>query len=234
MRTTLKSVFLLVLSLCIISCTSKKNFTSNMEDKTIMEVTTFHINADINPMAFAKRDAKVGSDYTSKQPGFIKRQSGVDDKGNYVVVVYWKSVANADASMSKFMSDASVSDYAQMIDASTMKMSRYVMDKPFNAEDSRFVEIMSFDVKQGTDLPKFDALNHQVETDFTGKRKGFLQRLTGVNEASKQVVAVYWKSKASSDAALQPFMEAPISKEFMQEMDQSSIAMGRYQFLNMD
>lgn len=203
-----------------------------MEAKSIMEVTTFKLSADANQTAFAKRDAQVENDFTSKQPGFIKRQSGVDETGNYVVVVYWESLANADASMSKFMGDASVADYAQMIDAPTMKMARYEMDKAFDAADSRFVEIMSFDLNPGTDMTKFDALNQKVETDVTAKRNGFHQRLTGVDEAGKQVVAVYWASKTTSDAALQPFMEAPISKDFMQEMDQSSIVMGRFQFLN--
>jgi heme-degrading monooxygenase HmoA len=203
-----------------------------MEAKTIMEVTTFNVNPEVNPEAFAKRDAQVEANFTSSQPGFIKRQSGVDDKGNYVVVVYWKTIANADASMKQFMSDASVADYAKMIDVSTMKMSRYTMEKPFDAQSSRFVEIMSFDVKSGTDMEKFEALNQRVETDFTGKRKGFIQRLMGTNEAGRQVVAVYWASKATSDASLQPFMEAPIAKEFMQDMDQASMAMGRYMFLN--
>ncbi len=205
-----------------------------MEGKTVMEVTTFNINANVDPMAFAKRDAQIESDFTSKQAGFIKRQSATDDKGNYVVIVFWKSVANAAASMDKFMGDASVGDYAKMIDGPTMKMSRYAMDKSFDAEDSRFVEVMSFDVKPDTDITKFDVINQKVETDFTGKRSGFLQRLTGVNEAGRQVVAVYWASKESSDASLQPFMEASISKEFMGQMNQSSMAMGRYKFLNME
>jgi len=138
---------------------------------------------------------------------------------------------DAAASMNKFMGDASVADYAQMIDGPTMKMSRFTMDKAFDANESQFVEIMSFDLNAGTDMPTFDALNQRVETDFTGKREGFMQRLTGVNEEGKQVVAVYWASKATSDAALQPFMEAPIAKEFMQNMVQSSIVMGRYEFL---
>lgn len=205
-----------------------------MDGKTIMEVTTFNINADVNPMAFAKRDAQVENDFTSKQKGYIKRQSGIDDKGNYVVVVFWETLADADASMNKFMGDASVADYAKMIDAKSMKMSRYAMDKAFNAADSRFVEIMSFDVNAGTDLVQFNTINQKVETDFTGKRKGFLQRLTGVNEAGRQVVAVYWANKELSDASLQPFMEAPISKQFMSQMNQSSMEMGRYKFLNME
>lgn len=203
-----------------------------MKNQTIMEVTTFGISAD--PMTFAKRDAQVESAFTSKQPGFIKRQSGVDDDGNYAVVVFWESMADAEASMNKFMGDASVADYAKMIDGPTMKMARYTMDKSFDADDSRFVEIMTFDLQTGTDMATFDALNHQVETDVTAKREGFLQRLTGVNEAGKQVVAVYWASKATSDAALQPFMDAPLAKDFMQAMVQSSVFMGRYNFLNVE
>lgn len=205
-----------------------------MAGKQIMEVTTFRLNPGVDPMDFSTRDAQVESDFTSMQPGFIRRQSGVDEEGNYVVVVFWKSIADAEASMSKFMGDASVADYAQMIKGETMNMSRYAMDKAFNASESRFVEIMSFDVTPGTDMTEFDAINQKVETDFTGKRNGFLQRLTGVNEAGRQVVAIYWESKETSDASLQPFMEAPIAKEFMQHMVQSSLGMGRYKFLNME
>lgn len=205
-----------------------------MDGKTIMEVTTFNIKPDANPMSFAKRDREVESDFTSKQPGFINRQSGLDDKGNYVVVVYWESLADASASMSKFMTEASVADYAAMIDAATMKMSSYAMDQSFAAEGSRFVEIMSFDVQSGTDMAKFAVTNQKVETDFTGSRNGFLQRLTGADEADRQVVAVYWASKALSDASLQPFMEAPIAKEFMGSMNQASMDMGRYSFLNLE
>lgn len=216
---------------CIASCGTNKNAESTMNGENIMEVTTFNLNSDANPMTFAKRDAQVERDFTSKQPGFIKRQSGVDDKGNYVVVVYWESIADADASMSKFMGDASVADYAKMIDGPTMKMTRFAMDKPFNAEESRFVEIMAFDVKAGTDMNQFTTTNYKVETDFTGKRKGFLQRLVGTNEEGRQIVAVYWDNKENSDISMGPFMDAPIAKEFMQAMDQSSISMGRYKFL---
>ena len=231
MRINLFACCLLLALISFSSCAMNKASKSDMTVKTIMEVTTFNINSEVDPATFANRDAQVESDFTSKQPGFIKRQSGLDEEGNYVVVVFWESLPDADASMKKFMGDASVADYGQMIEGATMKMSRYTMDKAFAADESRFVEIMSFDVKPGTDMAAFDQLNQRVETDFTSKREGFLQRLTGTNEAGKQVVAVYWASKATSDAALQPFMEAPISKEFMQGMDPASMVMGRYQFL---
>lgn len=225
--------FTVAILLSIASCGVNKNSKGNMDSKTIMEVTTFNINTDVDPIDFAKRDAEVQSDFTSKQPGFIKRQGAVDDKGNYAVVVYWESMTAADASMSKFMSDKAVADYASMINGPSMKMARFGMDKSFAAEDSRFVEIMSFDLNEGVDMANFNVLNQKVETDFTGKRDGFLQRLTGVDEAGKQVVAVYWASQELSDASLQPFMAAPIAKEFMQNMDQASVTMGRYKLLNM-
>ena len=194
MQITLNSTYLMVLLFCLTNCGMTQNPETSVQDKTVMEVTTFNIKTEISPMAFAQLDKQGENSFTSKQPGFIKRQSGVDEKGNYVVIVYWKRTADADASMQKFMNDSSVKDYAQMIDASTMKMERYTMQKPFNAVDSRFVEIMSFDVKSSVDIAHFDALNQSVETDFTSSRNGFLQRITGVNDHGRQVVAVYWAS----------------------------------------
>ena len=107
-----------------------------MKDKTIMEVTTFKINSNVNPMDFKKRDLQVENDFTNKQPGFIKRQSAVDEKGEYVVLVFWEKMTDAAASMTKFMGDPSVASYAKMIDGPSMKMARYMMDKPFDAEKS--------------------------------------------------------------------------------------------------
>jgi heme-degrading monooxygenase HmoA len=215
----------------IFSCVTKNKSESNMNSKAIMEVTTFNINSDVEPMTFLKRDAQVEIDFTSKQPGFINRQSGLDDDGNYVVIVYWETITNADSSMGKFMADTSVADYAAIIEATTMKMERYTINNTYNAMGSQFVELMAFDLNPETNIADFDNLNQKVETDFTGKRDGFLQRLTGVNNAGKQVVAVYWASKETSDASFKPFMEAPIAKEFMKEMNQSSILMGRYSLL---
>ncbi len=235
----MKYTFLLACTLLLLgSCTSNKNNIDSpqdlnpMKEMTIMEVTTFNINSTVNPTDFKNRDLQVQEDFTSKQPGFIKRQSGVNEKGEYAVIVFWKTMGDAAASMDKFMGDASVADYAGMIDGPSMKMARFTMSKPFHASNSQFVEVMTFDVAPGTDMTQFDALNQRVETDFTSKRDGFLQRMVGVDDKGKQAVAVYWESKALSDAALKPFMSAPIAGQFMGNMDQSSVWMGRYKFLD--
>lgn len=197
----------------------------------VLEVTSFQLKTSANTSDFNQLDAQVEADFTSKQPGFIKRQSGVDEKGKYVVLVYWKTIEDAKASMAKFMQDKAVADYASMIDGNSMKMGRYTIKDEFKADNSTFVEVMSFETKEGTDMQSFDKVNKKVETDFTAKKKGFLQRITGVNAEGRQVVIVYWDNKTNSDAALQPFMNAPVSKEFMGMMKQKSIEMGRYETL---
>lgn len=217
-----KLVILVFLGFLVSSCN---------QTKSILEVTAFKTKSVTSTSTFNKLDADVESNFTSKQPGFISRQSGVNEAGEYVVLVYWETLENAQSSMDKFMSDESVASYASMIDGSTMKMSRYVIGDEFKAPSSNFVEVMSFQTKAGTDAKAFYKTNKMVEKGFTAKQTGFLQRITGVDETGEQVVAVYWDSKSNSNAALEPFMENPISKEFMGMMSQSSIQMGRYQTL---
>ena len=92
----------------------------------VIEVVTFQYKNTVNADDFWKEDAKIEADYANKQPGFISRESGYSENDKEVlVIVRWKSMADADASMKKFMNDASVKDFANMIDAPTMKMVRY-------------------------------------------------------------------------------------------------------------
>ena len=219
----IKLIALVILGLFVGSCSSAKS---------VLEVTTFKTKSVTNTPVFNKLDAEIETNFTKKQPGFIKRQSGINENGEYVVLVYWETLENAKASMEKFMSDGSVADYASMIEGSSMKMSRYIIDNKFNATNSNFVEVMSFETTEGIDMNTFNKTNKRVEKGFTSKQEGFLQRITGVNENGEQIVAVYWDNKGHSDAALQPFMNNNISKEFMGMMNQSSIWMGRYKTLN--
>lgn len=218
-----KLSILAIIGLFLFSCTSSKS---------VLEVTSFRTKTSTITSDFNKLDAEVERNFTSKQAGFIKRQSGINEQGEYVVLVYWETLENAEASMQKFMTDKSVADYASMIDGASMKMSRYLINKKFTASSSDFVEVMSFQPQADADLRKLKKTNKKVETGFTAQQKGFLQRITGTNEEGQQVVAVYWDNKANSDAALQPFMDHPISKEFMGMMNPASIQMGRYQTLN--
>ena len=66
----------------------------------VIEVTTFKYKSSVEANTFWQRDAEIEADYTSKQPGFISRESGFSaDKMEVLVVVRWKSPEDADASM---------------------------------------------------------------------------------------------------------------------------------------
>lgn len=123
----MKSLHLIVLLGIVLGISS---CTKTAPEIGIIEVTSFMTKSGaVDSAAFQLRDSEIERDYTSKQPGFIKRLSGVNENGEYVVVVYWRTMADADASMKKFMADKSVADYAGMIDGPSMKMSRYKMLK---------------------------------------------------------------------------------------------------------
>lgn len=216
---------LAIIALLVSSCTEPI-------PPSVLEVTTFRLKTTANSLTFNALDAKVESTFTNKQPGFIKRQSSVNEQGDYVVLVYWKSVEDSKASMAKFMNDASVADYAGMIEGSSMKMNRYTINDSFDASGSSFVETMSFETNDGVDMTKFNKVNLKVGVKVSAPKEGFLQRITGVNEAGEQIVAVYWDNKTNSDKALQPFMDNEISKEFMGMMNPSSIYMQRTRMLN--
>jgi len=205
------------------------NCNKNSTTKSVLEVTTFKLKTTTNALTFNKLDAKVEDNFTKKQPGFINRQSGVNEQGEYVVLVYWNTVENAKASMDRFMTDKSVSDFASMIEGPSMKMSRYSINDKFKTSNSDFIEVMSFTTKPNTNIETFNTINKKVETGFTAKQNGFMQRITGVSENGEQIVAVYWDNKSNSDSALKPFMENTISKEFMNMMNPASIQMGRYE-----
>jgi hypothetical protein len=59
--------------------------------------------------------------------GFISRKSAAGDNGEWLVVVHWRSVADADASMASFPSAPATAQSMAKIDDSTMSMKRYTI-----------------------------------------------------------------------------------------------------------
>ena len=60
---------------------------------------------------FIARDAEIEQEFASQQAGFIRRTSGVDADGKYAVIVFWETLADADASIAAFSIDPTVADY---------------------------------------------------------------------------------------------------------------------------
>ena len=95
---------------------------------TVVEIATFDFAEGVTPEAFAPVDARVEAEHVSQQPGFVSRETGATETG-WVAIVYWASAADAQASMDSFGSAPAAAEFMSMMDASTMAMTRYDLNK---------------------------------------------------------------------------------------------------------
>ncbi|MGH2452335.1 MAG: antibiotic biosynthesis monooxygenase family protein [bacterium] len=93
---------------------------------TVIEVATFKLKEGVTPTDFRLVDTRIELQHVSKQPGFISRESAAGENGEWLVVVHWRSVADAEASMLSFSTAAATEEFMSKIDANTMTMKRYV------------------------------------------------------------------------------------------------------------
>lgn len=95
------------------------------ENDYVVEVATFKLNESVNPETFKLLDQKVESSHVSKQPGFISRTSGLTADNYWRVIVHWRSMEDAGASMASFMEAPAAQNFMKAADVSTMTMRRY-------------------------------------------------------------------------------------------------------------
>ncbi|CAI1621888.1 antibiotic biosynthesis monooxygenase family protein [Serratia plymuthica] len=91
----------------------------------VIEVVTLKIKPGVSFEEFKKIDKAVEDQHVSKQPGFISRESAAGQNQEWLVIVHWRSVEDADASMNSFTSAPAAGKFMQSIDSASMKMTRY-------------------------------------------------------------------------------------------------------------
>ncbi|MEM7801112.1 MAG: hypothetical protein AAF633_18105 [Chloroflexota bacterium] len=95
---------------------------------TIVEIATFQLKDGVSIADFQKLDKAVEVEHVSKQPGFVSRESGSTEDGAWVAIVHWKTAADAEASMASFGNAPAAADFMANLDASTMQMTRYLLN----------------------------------------------------------------------------------------------------------
>ena len=96
----------------------------------VIEVASFQLKQGVTPAEFAVVDKAMEREYISKQPGFLSRESAVGPNNEWLVIVHWKSLTDADASMASFEKAAPTAAFMAKLDASTMVMKRYQKQAP--------------------------------------------------------------------------------------------------------
>ena len=97
----------------------------SLERSMIVEVASFKLKAGVTPDEFYPVDQAVESQHVSQQPGFISRESAVSDDNEWLAIVHWRSIEDAEASMESFPSAPATAEFMSKLEADTMSMTRY-------------------------------------------------------------------------------------------------------------
>lgn len=124
MKTSLLLILLLTL---LASCASHQHGGTRCErsDAAVIEIATFQLAPGVTPEDFQVVDQAIEVQHVAKQPGFVARESGVTAEGEWLAVVHWRSLEDADASMASFADAPATAAFMAKMDASTMSMKRY-------------------------------------------------------------------------------------------------------------
>ena len=224
MKTVKFLVLILISVLTFLSCSDDNNTTPDIPDTNIVvEITTFDLNTEVNENAFEIRDTEIEQDFASLQPGFLKRMSGVDANGKYVVMVFWETLADADASIAAFGADPTVADYFAMIDGSTFVAERYttfeVPDINFNLAAKNVIEVTTFNLNSGVNDAAFITRDAEIEQEFASQQPGFIRRTSGVDADGKYAVIVFWETLADADDSIAAFGVDPTVADYFAMID---------------
>lgn len=103
---------------------------STSDPAEVVEIVTFNLSPGSTEQDFLAINHRVEEEHVAQQPGFVQRETLYDDKENrWLVLVYWRSISDAENSMASFSSAPATSIFMQTIDPSSMKMTRYLIKR---------------------------------------------------------------------------------------------------------
>jgi len=91
----------------------------------VIEVVTLKLKDGVTATQFWPIDQEIQTKYISKRTGFISRESAPGADHTWLVIVHWRSVADADASMKSFSTAPAAAKFMSMIVPDSMVMTRY-------------------------------------------------------------------------------------------------------------
>lgn len=90
------------------------------------------------------------------------------------------------------------------------------------------IEILTFQLRAGTDESDFLDADRQVQTEFAYHQPGLIRRTTAHGGLGEWVVIDLWQSDADADACDERWATDPIAQRFMSFVDPASVQTRRY------
>ncbi len=94
--------------------------------------------------------------------------------------------------------------------------------------DPQVVEVVTLKLKNGVSYADFASIDKAVETQHVSKQPGFISRESAAGQNGEWLVVIHWRSAKDADASMASFASAPAAKDFMANIDASTLAMKRY------
>lgn len=97
---------------------------------------------------------------------------------------------------------------------------------------AKTIEIVTFRLNDGVTHEEFLKETVDMETNFLGKLKGFMDRDTGVSDQDDWIVVLHWESPEDADASIAKFVDAPQTQSFTALIDMDTFVMKRFELVD--
>jgi hypothetical protein len=91
----------------------------------VIETHTFRLADSADVGAFLDADRRVQTELMLQKPTFLRRTTAHDGDGDWLVVVVWSSVTDADTSRAQFDDNSANVAFTAFVDRPTLRTRRY-------------------------------------------------------------------------------------------------------------
>jgi hypothetical protein len=92
---------------------------------SVVETQTFRLRDGVDEAAFLAADRRVQEEFIWRQPGFARRTTARGADGEWLVVLLWGSLAEAEAAHAAFETDPATKDLRDSVDVASVRVNRY-------------------------------------------------------------------------------------------------------------
>ena len=94
------------------------------------------------------------------------------------------------------------------------------------------LEIVTFKIKDGVNLPDFLTASAELEEGFAKKQEGYLSRIFARGEDNEWVDVIRWRTMADAEAAAKAAMQSPACAPMFGMIDEASVKMMHFEILS--
>ncbi len=202
----------------------------------VVEIITYKIKKGVKQAEYNQLDSMVQKSYTQKQPGFISKESGIDQQGNLLVILSWDNVIHANADEQLFVKNPLWNGMQKLIDTATIGRKRFFVndDHSSSLKDLKpyVIEIATFKEKSQVKRDTFEKRDQQIEADYISRQNGYITRRVGRAENGERIMMIYWKTIADADAGIKDFKKDQSVVDYYKMIDWPTVEMKRFKAIN--